>query len=52
MDWEFVTCEECGQPYSVRVREDGTYVLPTDAGECERCGCTEFSRVTGVVGDD
>ncbi len=53
MDREVVTCEGCGHPYSVRVRDDGTYVLPTDTGECEQCGCTEFSQVSGdLVGDD
>ncbi|WP_231182874.1 hypothetical protein [Haladaptatus sp. DYF46] len=53
MDRVVVTCEGCGHPCTVRVRDDGTYVLPTDTGECEQCGCTEFLQVSGdVIGND
>ncbi|WP_227373965.1 hypothetical protein [Haladaptatus halobius] len=50
---EVVTCEGCGQPYSVRVRDDGTFVLPTETGECDRCGGNQFSQVVDeITGDD
>lgn len=32
-----VTCNECGQAYVGRERDDGSFVLPTTDGRC-RCG--------------
>ena len=46
MERDVVTCQGCGHVYTVRVRDDGTYVLPTNTGTCERCGTAEFTRVS------
>ena len=52
MDRDAVICDQCGQPYSVRVRDDGSFILPTDDGECGGCGGTDFSRITPELTDD
>lgn len=49
MERDVVTCQGCGRAYSARVRDDGTYVLPTDTGTCERCGSVEFDRVSKEI---
>lgn len=51
MDREAVVCNECGQPYSVRVRDDGSFILPTDTGECGNCGATDFSQLANEMDD-
>ncbi|WP_254538012.1 hypothetical protein [Halomarina litorea] len=38
-----VTCTACGQAYAGRERADGSFILPTEDGEC-RCGETAVER--------
>ncbi len=52
MERDVITCKQCGHAYTVRVRDDGTYVLPTDTGGCERCGGVEFTRVSKDIKND
>ncbi|WP_458204755.1 hypothetical protein [Haladaptatus sp. NG-SE-30] len=52
MERATVTCEQCGQPYTARIRGDGSVVLPTESGDCERCGGTEFSPLVDEAATD
>ena len=52
MEREAVICNQCGQPYSVRVRDDGSFILPTDDGVCGNCGGGDFSELAGRMDDD
>ncbi|MFD1515578.1 hypothetical protein [Halomarina rubra] len=38
-----VCCSACGRAYTARLRDDGTFILPTTDGRC-RCGADRFSE--------
>lgn len=46
-----VQCTNCGRVYSVRIREGGEFILPTDDGECP-CGAESFVELDSGIFDD
>ena len=52
MERDVVKCEQCGQPYTVRVRDEESVIVPTETGECAECGGTEFSPLVTKRDDD
>lgn len=47
MERTIVTCEDCANIYTARVREDGDIVLPLDDQACH-CGSEAFDTVDSV----
>lgn len=51
MQWGMITCDDCSQTYTVRIRDGGTVVLTTEDQRCTRCGGESFSRIDGAIAD-
>ena len=48
-DRTIVACVDCESVYTVRRREDGTFIMPTTDGSCE-CGGDAFEGVRTPTG--